>query len=55
LVEGAPERLTNGTDIRAEICGIGDKLIDKPYVYFSNPIRDINVHWCTDKCPDNTV
>jgi len=47
-------RLTHNFDFRSELCGVG-KLESKPYVYYANSIIDINVKFCVEKCPQNSV
>ena len=46
-------RLINGMDFRGVICGV-DKYSDKPYLYFVNPVLDINVAICVKSCPQST-
>jgi hypothetical protein len=53
LLEGAPERLSNGNDFRAEICGTG-KYSNRTYQYFANAIIDVSVSFCVKECPSST-
>lgn len=43
-------RLVNGYDFRTEICGHG-KYVEKPYLYYANPVLDIRVAFCVKECP----
>jgi hypothetical protein len=52
--DGRVERLTRGSDFRAEICGV-KTLKERPYQYFPNPTVDINVRFCVKKCPSTSV
>lgn len=54
LKEGKPVRLSNGYDFRSEMCGHG-LFANKPYLYFANPVTDIRIGFCTDKCPIASV
>jgi len=51
--DGAPDRLQKGMDFRSEVCGTDD-LESKPYLYFANPVIDINVKFCVEKCPPSS-
>ncbi|EGR33911.1 solute carrier family 44 protein member 2, putative, partial [Ichthyophthirius multifiliis] len=51
--DGRPQRLQNGFDFRAELCGQG-KFVDRPYLYYPNPATDINVAFCVQQCPQST-
>jgi len=50
-LDGDPNRLIYGMDIRSEICGVG-KLEEKALVYYINPVVDIDLKICIEKCPD---
>jgi hypothetical protein len=54
FLDGRTERLFNGMDFRAEVCGNG-KFTNKHYLYFMTPTIDINVAMCVHKCPNATV
>ncbi len=52
--DGRASRLTRGMDFRSEICGL-NKLKDYPYLYFFQPVIDINVAQCVKQCPTTAV
>ena len=54
FVAGSSNRLMNGTDFRAEICGV-DQRADRPYLYYIEPTVDTNVAICVSNCPNSTV
>ena len=53
ITNGDLDRLTNGYDFRSVLCGV-DQFADKPYLYFINPVMDINVAICVQHCPTTT-
>ena len=52
-LDGAWDRLSNPVDFRAELCG-KDHLEGRDYLYYANPIKDINVRFCVKSCPEST-
>lgn len=53
IADGDLSRLINGMDFRGVICGVGS-YSDKPFLYFINPVLDINVGICVSSCPKST-
>ena len=47
--EGDLNRLNNGNDFRAELCGVDD-LEDRPYMYFPDPYT-VEFALCIERCP----
>ena len=52
--DGDANRLINGADFRAELCGT-DKLKDKKFLYYLAPTIDVRITLCIEKCPNSTV
>lgn len=53
ITNGDLNRLSTGYDFRTALCGF-DKFVDKPYLYYINPVLDINVAICVAHCPKTT-
>lgn len=49
-MDGDPNRLLNGMDFRAQMCGLSH-LSKKPYLYYASPLVDLNVAFCVNECP----
>ena len=45
--------MTTGYDFRSVLCGV-DNFADKPYLYFINPVIDVNIGMCVSHCPKTT-
>lgn len=54
FMNGSSDRLMNGTDFRAEICGV-EKRANRPFLYYLQPTVDPNVTMCVSNCPNSTV
>ena len=54
FINGSSNRLMNGTDFRAEICGV-DQRSDRSYLYYVQPTVDTKVAMCVSSCPNSTV
>lgn len=53
ILNGDLNRLTTGYDFRSVLCGY-DNFSDKPYLYFINPVVDLNLRICIKHCPKST-
>jgi len=53
ITNGDLNRLINGYDFRTVLCGVGN-YADKPYLYFIDPVADINIGICVQNCPSTT-
>ena len=52
--DGRVQRLTRPMDFRAEICGL-DRLKGLDYIYYVQPVIDVNVKQCVSSCPNVSV
>lgn len=50
---GSVHRLSHPTDFRSELCGT-NHLSGHPYVYFLQPLVDVEVRMCVRECPRET-